>query len=177
MLPFGIILLMALLTISILNFKIEFQVKYRFPMNGRNIHFLNSGEKKLKEKGLLDEVYQLLEKLDFNTTLKQNKDILSYHQFTLAEKVPIEGINPELEAFNRDNKIGLKVQRNEQIDVRSDLLFAEIGYRKDFMDFFIYVLKNSGNANFNRVRNELQSDLFSHYFPVTIPLCLVGYSA
>lgn len=141
-------------------------------------YFYSPRNEMSEQKKIMDDFYQLLPSLDpCSRGFKENKDLIEQHGFELGWKIPLDGIDTELNAYHKEYKIGLKVQKAEQIDVRSDLLFMEIGHQKGYLASCFYILPfRRRNANFKRVVNELtQTEVFSKFFPIELPMFLIGY--
>ena len=63
----------------------------------------------------------------------------------------------------------------EQMNVRSHLLFAEVAYQKGLIEIGVFILPMKGQGTFGRtVREVTKYDVFTKYFPLQVPLYLIG---
>lgn len=63
----------------------------------------------------------------------------------------------------------------EQMNIRSHLLFAEIAYQKRIIEIGVFILPMKGKGTFGRtVREVTEYGIFTKYFPLKLPLYLIG---
>lgn len=134
----------------------------------------------LDKKGALKTCRVLVEKCDGQ--LKDEPELLEELGFEAETPISVKGLRPRFDAFHGSWKIGVELEKREQMNVRSHLLFTEIAFRKKLIDVAVYILpvrgENQGKkANFTRTRRELtETELFSEeYFPLMVPIYLIGY--
>lgn len=138
----------------------------------------------LRDRGALEACHALV--TDFDGQLKDKSKRLHELGFKGEVQIEIKGLrNPRFDAFHQDWKIGVELEKREQMNVRSHLLFTEIAYLKEMIEVAVYILpirdkgKNQGTkANYGRTLNELSdnTEIFSiEYFQLTVPIYLLGY--
>lgn len=85
------------------------------------------------------------------------------------------GNHPRLDAYHHEWKVGIERERGEQMNARSHLLFTEIGFRKGLIEVGVFILPIKGQATFGRtVREVTEYEIFTEYFPLRVPLYLIG---
>ena len=85
------------------------------------------------------------------------------------------GNRPRFDAYSREWKVGIEREMREQMNVRSHMLFAEIAYQKGLVEVSVFVLPMSSKGTFGRtVREVTKYDVFTEYFPLEMPLYLIG---
>lgn len=140
---------------------------------------VRNAKKILSDKKMIENLHTLLSKYESNEQLKDNPKVLKDYKFKPEVVIPVDGLNPRFDAYREDLKIGVELEKREQMHVRSHLLFTEIAYQKNFIDLAVFILPiNGNNANFNRCLKELtQTELFSeNFFKLEVPLYVMGYS-
>lgn len=83
-------------------------------------------------------------------------------------------LRPRFDAFK--NQVGFEHEKREQMNVRSHLLMTEVAYRKKIIDVCVFVIPAGRDASVKRTERELKGELFTHYFPLQVPVYLIEYS-
>jgi hypothetical protein len=85
------------------------------------------------------------------------------------------GNRPRFDAYSQEWKVGIEREMREQMNVRSHLLFAEVAYQRGLIEIGVFILPMKGQGTFGRtVREVTKYDVFTKYFPLQVPLCLIG---
>jgi len=85
------------------------------------------------------------------------------------------GNRPRFDAYSQKWKVGIEREMREQMNVRSHLLFAEVAYQKGLIEIGVFILPMKGQGTFGRtVREVTKYDVFTKYFPLQVPLYLIG---
>lgn len=128
----------------------------------------------LEERGALVACRQLA--IECEGDPSKNKDLVHCLGFRGKTTIPIGDNRPKLDAYSSKWKVGVEREFQEQMNVRSHLLFTEIGHQLGMIEIGVYILSISNSkANFKRTFNELtEYDIFTKYFPLTVPLYIIG---
>jgi hypothetical protein len=85
------------------------------------------------------------------------------------------GNRPRFDAYSQEWKVGIEREMREQMNVRSHLLFAEVAYQKGLIEIAVFILPMKGQGTFGRtVREVTKYEVFTKYFPLGVPLYLIG---
>jgi hypothetical protein len=127
----------------------------------------------LKERGALPYCHAIVER--YGGRPEENEDVLRDLDFEPQWSFNAGGNRPRFDAFSQEWKVGVEREMREQMNVRSHVLFAEIAYQKDLIEVCVFILPMSGKATFGRtVREVTEYDVFTEYFPLELPLYLIG---
>jgi len=131
----------------------------------------------LKEKDLLDDCRALARKCEGDPK-RSHKDLVNELGFGDPPTIPMRGNKPQLDAYHGKEKVGIEREMREQMNVRSHLMFAEVGYQEGYLDVIVFILptKNENDkATYERTLHELiDSELFTKYFQLDVPTYLIG---
>jgi hypothetical protein len=85
------------------------------------------------------------------------------------------GNRPRFDAYSEQWKVGIEREMRQQMNVRSHLLFTEMAYRKGLIEIGVFILPMKGQGTFGRTVRELtKCEVFTKYFPLQVPLYLIG---
>ncbi len=133
---------------------------------------IREGEQLLKEKELVEECRKIAE--NWCTDKDNNRKRIEDMGWDCEHTFSVGCNRPRFDAFK--NGVGLEHEKGEQMNVRSHLLFMEVAFRKRIIDVGVFILPDRGyDANVRRTKRELKDEIFTKYFPLTVPVYLLGY--
>jgi hypothetical protein len=154
-------------------------------------------ERRLREKGLLDEIQWLPEIWARDGLKKEGKiDLLrengAENWILEDEKLEIQmdlgpkelprkkRLTPQFDAYNRDARIVVEHEDIEQMRARWHLLKMDIAYRNSELlpvDIAVLLMESSeGNPTLDRTHRELHGPVFNEYLPLKVPVYALEYS-
>jgi len=108
-------------------------------------------------------------------TPKQNSALLLSLGFEPEWSFGAGGNRPRFDGYSEKWKVGIEREMREQMNVRSHLLFTEIAFQKGLIDVGVFILPMAGQGRFVRtVRETTEFEIFTRYFPLEVPLYLIG---
>jgi len=85
------------------------------------------------------------------------------------------GNRPRFSGYSAHWKVGIIQEMREQMNIRSRLLFTEIAHQKGLVEVAVFILPVTGQGTFDRTVRELtQFEVFTRYFPLQVPVFLIG---
>jgi hypothetical protein len=136
-------------------------------------HSVRNAKRLLKERGALSSCHAIVERYDGRP--EENEDALRDLGFEPERSFNAGGNRPRFDAFSQEWKVGIEREMREQMNVRSHILFAEIAYQKGLIEIGVFILPMRGKGTFGRtVREVTEYDVFTEYFPLELPLYLIG---
>jgi hypothetical protein len=126
-----------------------------------------------EERGALPTCHAIANRYDGRP--EENEEVLQDLGFEPDHPFEAGGNRPRFDAYSREWKVGIEREMREQMHVRSHMLFAEIAYQKGLVEVSVFVLPMSSKGTFGRtVREVTKYDVFTEYFPLEMPLYLIG---
>lgn len=133
---------------------------------------IRKGKLILKKKGLLAECLEIAlfwSKLSKGNREKRLEELgwRTEYEFSVGQ------LRPRFDAFK--SRVGLEHERRQQMNVRSHLLMTEVAYWEGIIDACVFIIPAGRDASVERTERELKGELFTHYFPLQVPLYLIEY--
>ena len=134
---------------------------------------VRNAELLLRQRGALEACQALARR--YSGQPEENKKLLHALGFEPEWSFDAGGNHPRFDAYSREWKVGIEREMREQMNVRSHLLFAEVAYQKGLIEIGVFILPMKGEGTFGRTVKELTKyHLFTKYFPLRVPLYLIG---
>ena len=136
---------------------------------------IRNAQKILKKRGALEACRALAMQVQGDPS--KNKKLKTKLGFGDQVTINVGDNEPQLDAYSKTWRVGVEREYREQMNVRSHLLFTEIAYKIGKIDVGVYIspIENNGKAEFGRTRREISEyKIFNEYFPLTVPLYLIG---
>ena len=128
----------------------------------------------LKKHDLLRDIEEMVEK--WNDPEIRNG--LQKSGWTFEHQVKIGKNRPRFDAFY-ESICAFEREKNEQMNVRSHILFLECAYREGLIQAAVIAVpdkgEKSGGASYSRTVQEFGDVIFKEYFPITCPFYVIGY--
>jgi len=135
-------------------------------------HSVRDAESLLRQRGALEPCLTVARCSPAD--LKDN-EFLGTLGFVAEWSFDAGGNRPRFDAYSQQWRVGIEREMCEQMNVRSHLLFAEIAFQKGIVGVCVFILPMKGQGTFDRtVREVTKYDLFTKYFPLQVPLFLIG---
>ena len=133
----------------------------------RNAEFL------LQQRGALEPCQAVARR--YSGRPEENDELLRALGFEPEWSFGAGGNRPRFDAYSQEWKVGIEREMREQMNVRSHLLFAEVAYQKGLIEIGVFILPMKGQGTFGRTVQEVTKyEVFTKYFPLQIPLYLIG---
>jgi len=106
---------------------------------------------------------------------EQNQGLLRALGFEPEWSFEAGGNRPRFDAYSQRWKVAIEREMQEQMNVRSHLLFIEVAFQLGLIDIGVLILPMKGQGTFRRtVREVTKYDVFTKHFPLEVPLYLIG---
>ena len=134
---------------------------------------VRNAELLLRQRGALEPCRAVARR--YSGLPQENQELLRALGFEPEWSFDAGGNRPRFDAYSQKWKVGIEREMQEQMNVRSHLLFVEVAYQMGLIEIGVFILPMKGQATFRRTKREVtECDLFTKYFPLQVPLYLIG---
>ena len=136
---------------------------------------IRNTKEQLLERGALEACKSLARQFEGDPS--KNNSLRTDLGFPDSTVIEIGDNRPQFDAYSKNWKVGIEREMQQQMNVRSHLLFTEMAFQIGKIEIGVYILpmENNGKAQFTRTKREISEyKIFTKYFPLTVPLYLIG---